>query len=102
MKIVRDGIEFELTSSELSAAYFEQQFNFDVEDVKSGLEYIVEDAFDEESYIEAARKVLDTADLLSDCAIALRRNIDKYGMQWEYARSDAIRTIVCRVQAELI
>lgn len=38
MKIIRDGKEYELTESELSAAYYEMQHEIDKEDVENEME----------------------------------------------------------------
>lgn len=96
MKITRiiDGstYETELTSSELFEAFREQEFQFDRNDI--------EDMFnsfsDEELEIEydMSRKELEL--LFDDMAMEMRRNMDKYGMSWDYARDDAISTVLYR------
>ena len=102
MKIARNGQDYELTAEELVTAYFEQQFNFDLSDCRDEVSRIIEDDLDERTYVEAAKKVLNSQDLLADCAMDMRRNIDKYDMEWSYARDEAVRSIVCRVQSELL
>ena len=83
----------ELTDQELFNAYCEQQFIFDrsdITDVADGIEN--EDDFVGTYGID--RKTFDS--LLDDMAYEMRRNIDKYEMSWEYARDDAITTVIRR------
>lgn len=43
MKIIRNGKEYELTPQELCDAYFEQQDNYDRQEIQSELDYIFAD-----------------------------------------------------------
>lgn len=95
MTIVRDGKRFELTERELSKAYFEQEHLFDIEDVQSELESIVSADVDEEEYVAAAQRILNSPELLSDCARDKRRSMDKYGMAWDAATTEAVKDAVC-------
>ena len=94
MKIVRDGKKYELTSDELYEAYLEKEHEYDVEDVKSELELIIDNDMDEEAYIEAAKRVYADENKLDDVAREKRRSIDKYGTEWSYAVSDAVKDAV--------
>lgn len=82
--------EFELTTDELYAAYREQEFKFDRNDIE---DYFA--AFDdveiEEMYSMTRKKLEEKFD---DMACEMRRNIDKYDMQWQYARDAAIAEIL--------
>lgn len=95
MVIVRDGKKFKLTDRELTDAYYEQEHLFDIEDVKAELESIVSADVDEEEYVAAARRILDSSKLLSDCARDKRRSMDKHGMNWDAATMEAVKDAVC-------
>ncbi len=87
-----NSLVFELTSRELYDAFLEQQFLLDRNDCE-GMIYGFTDAQVMECY------GVDKAgfyELLDDMAMCLRRNIDKYDMTWEYARDDAVRTVIER------
>ena len=94
MKIVRNGVEYELTARELTDAYYEQEHLFDVADVESELQCIVDDGCDKPERIAAAKTILAAADKLGDCAYNKRRNEDKYGMDWSSATSEAVRDAI--------
>ena len=95
MKILRDGKEYELTSDELFAAYLEQEHIYDLDDVKSELELIIEDDIDEELYVEAAKRIYSDENMLHNVAYSKRRNMDRYNMEWSYAVSEAVKDAVC-------
>lgn len=80
MKIIRNSIEFELTKEELVSAYYEQQFEFDKTDT---LDKIIEMDLDNET---RENLLLNIDDIAED----MRYNIDKYNMDWSYARDEAI------------
>lgn len=85
-------LEFQLTDDELSNAYFEQQFNFDVQDVRDAVI-----GWEDDDVIGVYGINTETFMKLSDeMAIEMRRNIDKYDMDWDYARDEAIRDVVRR------
>ena len=96
MIILRDGKAYKLTSDELYKAYREQELNYDIDDVYNELEAIVSADVDEEAYVEAARRVLVSEDLLRDAAYQKRRNMDKYGLSWNDATIEAVKDAVCR------
>lgn len=85
MKIYRDGKEFVLTESELFNAYLEQEYLFDREDCLYELNAVVPES--ELNAISDAEidKILDSA------AEKLRKNIDKYEMDFPYAREIAVQ-----------
>lgn len=99
MKIERDGNFYELTSEELVHAYWEQEHLYDVEDVKCELESIVSADVGREEYVAAAKRVLETPELLHATARDKRHNMDKHGMSWEYATAEAVKDSCCREQA---
>lgn len=80
MKIIRNGVEFNLTKEELIEAYFEQQYEFDKGDVIGRLEEMDDEA-------EREKLTANVENIAED----MRRNIDKYGMDWTYALDEAIK-----------
>lgn len=90
MKITREingqTVEFELTHKEMLAAFFEQQEVFDAQDI----EMLVEN-FSEEDFIEiyglSPSVVLENVEEIGS---RMRKNIDKYDMDWESARDEAV------------
>lgn len=95
MTIIRDGKEITLTQDELCKAYFEQQFYFDQDDVRT-----LFDSFDDEDLMDnygMTREQLES--LTEDIAVEMRRNIDKYDMDWYYARDEAVRDVIYREHA---
>ena len=98
MKIKRsiNGVEyeFELTKDELFNAYCEQEYEYD----KADIEDVIECLDDEE--------VIDTYDvtraefesLIPRMAYEKRRQQDKYGVSWDYARDEAIGEIINQFQ----
>jgi len=90
MKITREvngqTVEFELTHNEMMDTFFEQQKAFDAQDI----EMLVED-FSEEDFIEiyglSPSVVLENAEEIGS---RMRKNIDKYDMDWETARDEAV------------
>ena len=90
MKIKREvngqTVEFELTHEEMRDAFFEQQEAFDAQDI----EMLVEN-FSEEDFIEiyglSPSVVLENVEEIGS---RMRRNIEKYDMDWESARDEAV------------
>lgn len=89
MKIVRDGKEIELTPQELVDAYMEQQELFDIADVRTLLECFD----DEELQISYGGTFAQLEPLIEEMATRMRRYIDKYDMNWDYAREEAVLDI---------
>lgn len=82
MKIIRNGKEFELTKDELFQAYYEQQELFDVENIEMNLDtYLDEDEYE---------LLKNNKEFIEEAAYQLRRNQDKYNMDYDYALEDAI------------
>jgi hypothetical protein len=96
MQITRtiNGIEytFDLTPSEMAAAYFAQQYEFDKEDVETLLDSF-DDGYWQENY-GMSRAEIDP--LVEDIASEMRRMIDKYDVDWDYARDEAVGEILRR------
>ena len=94
MKISRtvSGIEcsFELTNAELMQAFFEQQYRFDKQDITEYGEYMTDDEIVETYGV--TRQEFD--ELTGEIASTMRRYIDKYDMDWTYARDEAIRDVI--------
>lgn len=84
------NVSFELSDSELYRAFLEQEFildRLDCEDMIAG--------FSDEDSIGCYGVDAGTfKTLLDDMAVEKRRNMDKYDMSWDYARDEAIRTII--------
>ena len=81
---------FELLPNELYDAYREQQEKFDIDDVINFIECFSNEELQEYygcSYEECMKYKEEIAD-------EMRRNMDKYDMDFEYAREEAIRDIV--------
>lgn len=83
MKIIRDGIEIELTSDELFNAYLEQESLFDIENIENNMAYYL----NEEEY----EKLKDNRDFIESAAYELRHNQDKHNMDFEFAIRDAFQ-----------
>lgn len=93
MKIKRtiDGreIEIELTEQELFDAFTEQEFIFDLDNVRNYFMDYTDEDFQQEYGISRE----EAESRFEDVASQLRRNIDKYDMDYEYAISEAIHTV---------
>ena len=94
MKIKRniDGreIEIELTAHEMWDAYIEKQHQFDVEDIEDYF-YGCEDDELIEKYLKTGEEIKQLYEAIAN---EMRRNIDKYDMDWQYAREEAIHQIL--------
>lgn len=105
MKIQREVngqvMEFELTSEELFAAFEEQEHLFDIQDVKNKFESELDPNEFEETHGFPMDLVMGNQDLLEEMAWESRHNQDKHGMEWEYARDDAIKDIIEKHRDEL-
>lgn len=84
-------MEIELTKGELFSAYREQERAFDL---ASCDDYLDDTYRDEEWYSTLDEEKRN--ELLENAADELRRNIDKYDMDFEYAMSDAFCTAIAR------
>ncbi len=82
MKIFRDGKEIELTKEELFNAYKEQEGIFDIQNIKDNMEYYLD---------ESHETLIGNKDFIEEAASELRRNLDKYDMDYENAISSALK-----------
>lgn len=106
MKIQRElngqMVELELTPEELTSAYYEQQHVFDIQDVRDKFEGETDPGEIKEQYGMSVDSILSNDSLLEEIADESRRNQDKYGMDWEYARDNAIKEVLERHRDELL
>jgi hypothetical protein len=90
MKITREvngqTVEFELTDKEMLDTFFEQQEAFDAQDVVMLIEHYSEEEF-VEKYGVSPTVILENS---GEIGSRMRRNIDKYDMDWESARDEAV------------
>lgn len=85
MQIVRDGKEIELTKDELFKAYMEQENIFDVQNIEDNMEnYLDESEYD---------LLKDNKEFIEEAANVLRRNQDKYDMDYENSIREAFEEI---------
>ena len=94
MKIKRtiDGreVEFELTGEELYQAFVEQELQFDIANVR----IFFEDYTNEDFQNEYGMSRQEVEGYFEDIACQLRRNINKYDMNFDYALSYAISDVL--------
>ena len=89
-------VSFELTESELVNAYFEQQYKFDVRDVKDLI-----CGWDDDDVLGVyGITVAEYEKLSDDIASEMRRNMDKYDMDFDYARDEAVNSVVSMYKRE--
>lgn len=103
-------IEIELTDRELFDAYYEQQFEFDRQDIIDAVDdKLYEPSFYDLPSVVASdsvlgeqisnkqrfQKIVDAE--VEKAAMDMRRMIDKYGCDWEYARDEALKDFVSNV-----
>lgn len=85
MKIERNGVEYELTSTELHQAFCEQQHLNDISDLDLVLwEHLSDDELE---------KLRNNTEFTSETAYLLRSYIDELGMDFDIAASKAIEDI---------
>lgn len=81
MKIIREEKEIELTREELFNAYIEQENIFDIQNIEDNMEkYLNESEYD---------LLKNNKQFVEDAASELRRNQDKYDMDYENAIREA-------------
>lgn len=94
MKISReiDGktYEFELTRDEIYRAFNEQEHIYDVADIEDVVFYMEE----EEVLVEYGVSKESFLAMKDEMAYEKRRNMDKYDMSWDYARDEAISSVL--------
>lgn len=95
MKITREingkQHEFTLTGEELIAAFYEQQAKFDRDDI-----LMLVDSYEPGDFEYLGVTEQEYYSLADEMAGEMRRNIDKYDMDWSMARDEAIGTVVRR------
>lgn len=85
MKIIRDGKEIELTKDELFNAYMEQENIFDIQNIEDHMEnYLDESEYD---------LLKDNKEFIEEAANELRRNQDKYDMDYENSIREAFEEV---------
>lgn len=101
MKIKRtiDGQEheFELTERELSDAYYEQEHNYDKEDIVNEVESL--DVGEIYEFYGVTREQFSS--LVPQMAYEKRRLMDKYGRSWDTAVGEAIRNVIKNYKQEM-
>ena len=96
MTIERNGQPIELTAAELLDAYYEQEHNFDMQDVQEHIEeYDDETIFgytvrDYTVSVDKARLL----ELVDDIATEERRLMNKWGLRWYDAVDQAIENVL--------
>lgn len=81
---------FKLTEQEVYDAYAEQEHVFDCDDIRDFL-YGWEDEDLIDSFGYDAGEIKEN---IEDIACEMRRQINKYGVDMEYAREEAIRSVM--------
>lgn len=85
MKIIRDGKEIELTKDELFNAYMEQENIFDIQNIEDNMEnYLDESEYD---------LLKNNKEFIEEAANVLRRNQDKYDMDYENSIREAFEEV---------
>lgn len=82
--------EIELTPSEIYGAYVVQQFEFDKDDIEDLICGLSDD--DVRSCYGVNTETFRS--LIEDMAYEMRRQINKYDVSWEYARDEAVRSVI--------
>lgn len=83
-------VEIELTDDELWSAYKEKEYQFDLQDIQDSIDCYEEEEIEETFGV--APEILQK--LEPQMAYEKRRNEDKYGMNWDFARDEAIKTVI--------
>ena len=83
-------VSIPLTDTEIYSAYKYQQGIFDEWDIQDMFDGMTDDDIQKTYGIDRAK----LWELIPEIAIEMRRNIDKYDMSWEYARPEAVDTVV--------
>lgn len=75
MKITRNGIEFELTDREIEDAYRERRRYYNMEDIKSKIENMIEE-YEGEPEEERLKVILEDEEKIRDLADAFDNALD--------------------------
>ena len=76
MKITRNGIEFELTDREIEDAYREKRRYYNMEDIRSKIENMIEE-YEEEPEEEKLKALLDDDEKIRDLADEFDNALDE-------------------------
>lgn len=76
MKITRNGIEFELTDREIEDAYRERRRYYNIEDIKSKIENMIEE-YEGEPEEEKLKAILEDEEKIRDLADAFDNALDE-------------------------
>jgi hypothetical protein len=76
MKITRNGIEFELTDQEIEDAYRERRRYYNMEDIKSKIENMIEE-YEGEPEEEKLKVILEDEEKIRDLADAFDNALDE-------------------------
>ena len=91
MFIERYGVRYELTPAELLSAYEEQQHVWDVSYCKSKIDSYDDESFQEEYGVSKE----EGSSNLDDIAYEMRRQVNKYDLNEDYARDCAFMEVLC-------
>ena len=80
-----------LTSQEVNEAYQEKEFEYDRQDIQNELEN--REAADEQNICGVPYRFI-TESMIDEMGSEKRRQMDKYGVSWDYARDEAIKEII--------
>lgn len=96
--------KIELTRKELWDAYFEQEHNFDMEDIYYEIECRIEEAkLDEDTeFVKYLEECLNDELIISDAAYLKRKSIDKWDTESGYATQDDVKEYILDVYEEEI
>lgn len=98
-----DGLKtvykIELSQKELWDAYYEQEHNFDMEDICSEIECRIKEAkLDEDTeFVKYLEECLNDELTISDAAYLKRKSIDKWDTDSGYATQDAVKEYIVDV-----
>lgn len=85
-------VEIQLTDHELYLAFEEQQHTYDCYDCEDLIDGLSEEEVQECYGVSPGQFKA----LVDEMATEKRRNMDKYDMSWDYARDEAVRTVIDR------
>lgn len=78
MKITRNGMEFELTDKEMREAYMEAKYTYNMEEVKSMLETLLDGRVDKPKMIRKIREALQNEKMFEYIAYEYRGYLDDF------------------------
>ena len=99
MKITRDGIEIELTDREIEDAYRERRRYYNMEDIKSKIENMIEE-YEGEPEEEKLKAILEDEEEIRDLADAFDNALDNNDSYWESFWMTAENVILDELEEE--